>query len=142
MKKVKDILASKSKPVISVSSRAKVIEALQLMQTNNIGSVVVMDHGKYVGIFTERDYARKVILMGKSSIDAAVEEIMTTDLPAIDRETTVEMCMIIMSERHIRYLPVVENGEFLQIISINDLITATIKGHLETIEHLKNYIQM
>lgn len=142
MKKVKDILASKSKPVISVSSGAKVIEALQLMQTNNIGSVVVMDHGKYVGIFTERDYARKVILMGKSSIDAVVEEIMTTDLPAINRETTVEMCMIIMSERHIRYLPVEEDGEFLQIISINDLITATIKGHLETIEHLKNYIQM
>ncbi|MEY2793443.1 MAG: hypothetical protein RJA76_1435 [Bacteroidota bacterium] len=142
MKKVKDILASKSKPVISVSPRAKVIEALQLMQSHNIGSVIVMEGESYVGIFTERDYARKVILMGKSSIDASVSEIMTTNLPAIDRETTVEMCMIIMSERHIRYLPVVENGVFLQIVSINDLITATIKGHLETIEHLKNYIQM
>jgi len=142
MKKVKDILASKSKPVISISPQAKVIEALQLMQAHNIGSVIVMQGTAYVGIFTERDYARKVILMGKSSIDATVEEIMTTDLPSINRETSIEMCMIIMSDRHIRYLPVVENGEFLQIVSINDLITATIKGHLETIEHLKNYIQM
>ena len=142
MKTVKHILAAKKMPVISISPQAKIIDALQLMQQHNIGSIVVMKGEDYVGLVTERDYARKVVLMGKSSIDASVEEIMTTDLPGINADTTVETCMVIMSDRHIRYLPVIENGQFVQIISINDLITATIKDHVETIQHLKNYIQM
>jgi IMP dehydrogenase len=110
------------------------------MQEKNIGSVVVLDQGKYVGILTERDYARKVVLLDKNSSDTSVAEIMTTDLPWIDRTTSLETCMIIMSEKNIRYLPVVEEGELMGIISINDLIRSTIKKHLETIEHLKNYI--
>lgn len=142
MKIVKHILASKKMPVISISPQSKIIDALQLMAQHNIGSIVVMDGEKYVGLITERDYARKVVLMGKSSIDATVQEIMTTDLPGVEADTSIETCMVIMSERHIRYLPVVEKGEFKQIISINDLITATIKDHVDTIEHLKNYIQM
>jgi CBS domain-containing protein len=110
------------------------------MQEKNIGSVVVLDQGKYVGILTERDYARKVVLLDKNSSDTSVAEIMTTDLPLIDRTTSLESCMVIMSEKNIRYLPVVEEGELMGIISINDLIRSTIKKHLETIEHLKNYI--
>ncbi len=140
MKKVIDILAKKGSNVISVSPEAKIISALQIMQEKNIGSVVVIDQGKYAGILTERDYARKVVLLDKNSSDTSVAEIMTTDLPLIDRTTSLESCMVIMSEKNIRYLPVVEQGELMGIISINDLIRSTIQNHLETIEHLKNYI--
>ncbi|MHA8053260.1 CBS domain-containing protein [Aquirufa sp. OSTEICH-129A] len=142
MKKVNDILSQRKRDTISVGPDTHVIEALKIMQDQNIGSVVVMDGNQYLGIMTERDYARKVILLGKSSIDASVKEIMSTDLPHINRETTLEMCMIIVSEKNIRYLPVLEGGHFIGIISVNDLITATIQDHLDTIEHLKNYIQM
>jgi signal-transduction protein with cAMP-binding, CBS, and nucleotidyltransferase domain len=93
-----------------------------------------------MGILTERDYARKVVLLDKNSSDTSVSEIMTTDLPWIDRTTSLESCMVIMSEKNIRYLPVVEEGELMGIISINDLIRSTIQNHLEMIEHLKNYI--
>jgi CBS domain-containing protein len=140
MKKVIDILAKKGSNVISVSPEAKIILALQIMEEKNIGSVVVIDQGKYAGILTERDYARKVVLLDKNSSDTSVAEIMTTDLPLIDRTTSLESCMVIMSEKNIRYLPVVEEGELMGIISINDLIRSTIQNHLETIEHLKNYI--
>jgi CBS domain-containing protein len=141
MKKVIDILAKKGSFVVSVSPDSKIILALQIMQEKNIGSVVVIDQGKYLGILTERDYARKVVLLDKNSSDTSVAEIMTTDLPLIDRTTSLESCMVIMSEKNIRYLPVVEQGELMGIISINDLIRSTIQNHLETIEHLKNYIQ-
>jgi len=140
MKKVIDILAKKGSNVISVSPEAKIISALQIMQEKNIGSVVVIQEGKYMGILTERDYARKVILLDKNSSDTSVAEIKTTDLPLIDRATSLESCMVIMSEKNIRYLPVVEEGELMGIISINDLIRSTIQNHLEMIEHLKNYI--
>lgn len=140
MKKVIDILAKKGSNVISVSPEAKIISALQIMQEKNIGSVVVIQEGKYMGILTERDYARKVILLDKNSSDTSVAEIMTIDLPLIDRTTSLESCMVIMSEKNIRYLPVVEEGELMGIISINDLIRSTIQNHLEMIEHLKNYI--
>lgn len=140
MKKVKDILTKKGAVVISISSGAKIIEALQLMLDNNVGSVVIMDQGKYRGILTERDYARKVILLNKNSSDTVVSEIMSTDLPGVELGSSVEVCMILMSENNIRYLPVIEKGELIGIISSNDLIKATIQDHLETIEHLKNYI--
>lgn len=140
MKKVNDILTKKGAVVISISSDAKIIEALQLMQDSNVGSVVVMDQGKYRGILTERDYARKVILLDKNSTDTVVSEIMSTDLPVVELSSSIEVCMILMSENNIRYLPVIEKGELIGIISSNDLIKATIQDHLETIEHLKNYI--
>jgi len=140
MKKVNDILTKKGAVVISISSDAKIIEALQLMQDSNVGSVVVMDQGKYRGILTERDYARKVILLDKNSSDTLVSEIMSVDLPVVQLGSSIEVCMILMSENNIRYLPVIENGELVGIISSNDLIKATIQDHLETIEHLKNYI--
>lgn len=140
MKKVNDILTKKGAVVISISSEAKIIEALQLMQDSNVGSVVVMDQGKYRGILTERDYARKVILLDKNSSDTLVSEIMSVDLPGVQLGSSIEVCMILMSENNIRYLPVIEKGELIGIISSNDLIKATIQDHLETIEHLKNYI--
>ncbi len=140
MKKVKDILARKGGAAISIDAETSVLDALRLMDDKNIGSVIVTENGEYLGLLTERDYARKVILKGKSSDETTVREIMSTGLPHIIPENTVETCMHIMSENNIRYLPVFRNDKLCGIISINDLVTETILTHLETIEHLKSYI--
>ena len=140
MKKVKDILARKGGAAISIDAETSVLDALRLMDDKNIGSVIVTENGEYLGSLTERDYARKVILKGKSSDETTVREIMSTGLPHIIPENTVETCMHIMSENNIRYLPVFKNDKLCGIISINDLVTETILTHLETIEHLKSYI--
>jgi CBS domain-containing protein len=140
MKKVSNILARKGASVITIDSSTTVLDALRLMDDKNIGSVVVMNDGKYQGLLTERDYARKVILRGKSSEETTVGEIMTTDLPHIIPENSVETCMHIMSENNIRYLPVFKNDQLCGIISITDLVTETILTHEETIEQLRNYI--
>lgn len=140
MKKVADILAHKGRSIISVPPQAIVIEALKIMSDRNIGSVLVMDGTTYVGLLTERDYARKVILKGKASSDVRVTEIMSTGLPAIEPETSIEHCMELMSENNLRYLPIFENGAVIGIISINDVIKAVITNQQETIQHLENYI--
>lgn len=141
MKKVSDILNRKGDGVYNISADTTVLEALKLMADKNIGSVVITEHGNYAGLLTERDYARKVILHGKSSHETPVREIMSTGLPRITPESSIETCMHIMSEENIRYLPVFANDEMCGIISINDLVTETICSHLETIEQLKSYIQ-
>src|SRR3569833_2180557 len=106
MKKVSDILNRKGVTVITIDADTTVLDALRLMDDKNIGSVVVTENGEYLGLLTERDYARKVILQGKSSQDTMVRDIMSTGLPRIVPETSVETCMHIMSENNIRYLPV------------------------------------
>lgn len=141
MKKVSDILNRKGSGVFSISTETTVLDALKLMADNDIGSVVITEQGEYMGILTERDYARKVILHGKSSHDTPVREIMSTGLPRITPDSSIETCMHIMSEDNVRYLPVFVNDRMCGIISINDLVTETICSHLETIEHLKSYIQ-
>ena len=140
MKKVADILAHKGRSVISVPPQAIVIEALKIMSERNIGSVLVMEGATYVGLLTERDYARKVILKGKASSDVRVTEIMSTGLPSIEPETSIEQCMELMSQNNLRYLPVFELGMVIGIISINDVIKAVITNQQETIQHLENYI--
>lgn len=140
MKKVSNILARKGASVITIDATTSVLDALRLMDDKNIGSVVVTDNGQYCGLLTERDYARKVILRGKSSEETSVREIMTTDLPHIIPENTVETCMHIMSENNVRYLPVFKSDELCGIISITDLVTETILTHEETIEQLRSYI--
>jgi CBS domain-containing protein len=140
MKKVSDILNRKGGGAINISADTSVLDALKLMADKNIGSVVITVDGEYVGLLTERDYARKVILLGRSSSETPVSEIMSTGLPRITPESSVETCMHIMSEDNIRYLPVFVNDRLCGIISINDLVTETICTHLETIEHLKSYI--
>jgi CBS domain-containing protein len=124
-----------------VSPDTSVIEALRIMSEQNIGSVVVLDKDSFLGIMTERDYSRKVILMGRHSSDTPVGEIMTIDFPPIKQSDSVEACMQLMSERHIRYLPVIEHGRLAGIISINDVVTETISNQEETISHLQTYIQ-
>jgi len=140
MIKVSNILARKGVNVITIDADTSVLDALKLMADKNIGSVVVMEDDEYVGLLTERDYARKVILKGKSSHETLVREIMSTGLPRIIPENTIETCMQIMSENNIRYLPVFIDDSLSGIISINDLVTETILSQLETIEHLKSYI--
>ena len=140
MKKVSDILARKGGHVITIDAGTSVLDALRLMDDKNIGSVVVTTGGEYSGLLTERDYARKVILKGKSSDETTVGEIMSTDLPHIIPDNSVETCMHIMSENNIRYLPVFRNNQLCGIISINDLVTETILTHEETIQQLRDYI--
>jgi IMP dehydrogenase len=141
MKKVSHILARKGNNVITVSPHVSVIEALKLMAEKNIGSLIIVENDTYMGLLTERDYARKVILKGKSSADTPVSEIMSTGLPRITPENSLETCMHIMSESNIRYLPVFDHDQLCGIISITDVVTETILAQKETIEHLQSYIQ-
>ena len=126
--------------MIAVSPDTTVIDALQLMAEKNIGSVLVMTGNHYVGLLTERDYARKVILRGKHSYDTLVEEIMSIGLPRITPDNSIEVCMHLMSENNIRYLPVFENDAICGIISINDVVKETISFQEETITQLKDYL--
>jgi len=141
MKKVSNILARKGSNVVAIDGSTTVLDALKLMSDENIGSVVITEDGAYAGLLTERDYARKVILQGKSSFETPVREIMSTGLPRILPDNSVETCMHIMSESNIRYLPVFKDDHLCGIISISDVVTETILSHEETIEHLKSYIQ-
>ncbi|MCA0383344.1 MAG: CBS domain-containing protein [Bacteroidetes bacterium] len=138
--KVSDILAKKGSAVISISPGTAVIDVLKLMDEKNIGSVVVLDNGTYCGIVTERDYSRKVILKGKNSTDTVVADIMTTDLPAVAPTDTIDHCMTLMSNKHIRYLPVFANNALAGIISMSDVVGAKMKRQQETISHLEQYI--
>lgn len=141
MRKVSDILARKGGAVIAIDAATTVLDALRLMSDKNIGSVIITENGEYAGLLTERDYARKVILEGRSSDHTTVREIMSTNLPSILPNSSIETCMHIMSESNIRYLPVFSNNKLCGIISITDVITETILLHESTIEHLKSYIQ-
>jgi IMP dehydrogenase len=141
MKNVSDILKRKGKEVISVKPEFHVLDALKIMADKNIGSVVVIEADKYCGLMTERDYARKVILKGKSSGETKVADIMSTNLPTINPQDTLERCMELMSEKNIRYLPVFENDSLCGIVSINDVVKETILDQQRIIEQLHNYIQ-
>ena len=141
MKKVSDILSRKGADVIAIDGSTTVLEALKLMSDKNIGSVVITENGEYAGLLTERDYARKVILQGKSSLETQVRDIMSTHFPHMIPGNSVETCMHVMSENNIRYLPVFNGEEMCGIVSITDVVTETILSHEETIEQLKSYIQ-
>ena len=141
MKLVTHLLEAKGRHVISISPDASVFEAIKLMAEKSIGSLVVLDEqGRLAGIVTERDYARKVIVMGRSSKDTRVAEIMTTDVLTTDGDGTVNACMEIMTEKKIRHLPVVEDGRVIAMVSIGDLVQAIIADQQEEIEHLEHYI--
>lgn len=139
-KKVADILLRKGSQITTVVPDTSVLEALRIMADQNIGSVMVMKDGTYLGIMTERDYSRKIILKGKSSTDTTVADIMSSDLPRITAGDTVDYCMQLLSDRNIRYLPVFEGEQVIGIISINDVVKETILSQQETISQLKDYL--
>lgn len=141
MRKVNDILKRKGNKVSTVSPGLSVIEALEMMSEQNIGALVVVEGESFIGIITERDYSRKIVLKGKSSSDTPVSEIMSTEFPPVQLNDTVEKCMLLMSSIRIRYLPVIEKDKLVGIISMNDVITETIITQQETISHLHSYIQ-
>jgi len=140
MNRVADIIARKGVSAIAVPPDTPVIDALQIMADKNIGSVLIMHGGEYVGIMTERDYSRKLVLKGKNSHDTKVAEIMSTDLPPVKPADSVEHCMQLMTEKNIRYLPVFENDMLAGIISMSDVVKQTILAQQETINHLNEYI--
>lgn len=140
MTNLKTLLDFKNRPLISVSNNSKIIDALKIMASSNIGCLVVLDGEKFVGIFTERDYARKIILVGKSSENTIVNEIMGTDLPILNITDSIEECSIIMTEKNLRYLPVFENNKLVNVISQSDIVKYTIESQKSLIEHLKEYM--
>lgn len=140
MGKVGNILATKGKIVFSVESATMVYRAVELMCEKNIGGLLVVDNGKLAGIFTERDYARKMILKGKSSKDTPVSEIMTRDPLTVTPDSTIEDCMNLMTEKRIRHLPVVEADKLIGMISIGDLVRFIIEEQKIIIEDLEHYI--
>jgi CBS domain-containing protein len=140
MKLVKHLLDSKGRQIISIAEEASVLDAIKLMAERSIGSLLVMRDGELKGIVTERDYARKVIVKGRSSKSTQVKEIMTAKVRTAKTNQTVNECMTVMTERRIRHLPVVEDGEVLGLISIGDLVQAIIADQQEEIEQLGQYI--
>ncbi len=140
MKLVKQLLESKDPGVISIAANASVFDAIKLMADKAIGSLLVMHGDELQGIVTERDYARKVIIKGRSSRSTEVGEIMTTDVITASTDQTVSHCMNIMTDRRIRHLPVVEDEKVVGMVSIGDLVQAIIADQQEEIEQLEQYI--
>lgn len=138
---VRQMLAAKP-AVYTVEPEDTVYDALELMATRNIGAVLVVSESEMKGIFSERDYARKVVLHGKMSKDTLVGEIMTTDVICVEPGWTADQCMALMTEKHIRHLPVLEKGRLVGVISIGDVVRAVLDEQKFTITALERYIQI
>lgn len=124
----------------SVTPKDSVYKALELMADKNVGAVLVVENGQMVGIFTERDYARKIILMGRTSLDTPVEDIMTKDMVTIDTEQTIEECLALMTKYRIRHLPTIEHGRLIGMVSMRDVVDAIISKKQDMIDNLENFI--
>lgn len=140
MKTVNNIIQNKPNSLFSVNPDTSVLDALQEMMDKNISALLVMEGSELKGIFTERDYARKIILQGKSSKETLIKDVMTADLETIKINSSIDYCMQIMTEKHIRHLPIVENGKVAGMISIGDLVKFVIEDQKQTIEQLQSYI--
>lgn len=139
MSTIRQILARKPE-VYSVAPGTTVFEALSLMAEKNVGALLVVAEGKLTGIFSERDYARKVILLGKSSRETHVREVMTARVVCVGPERTSGECMALMTEKHVRHLPVIEGGELVGVISIGDVVRDVVEEQRFTIRQLESYI--
>lgn len=140
MRTIKHILDRKSRELAIIEPKKTVFEALKLMADKNIGSVIVMDGTRYLGILSERNYARQVVLLNKSSKQLPVREIMRTDLPNLSKNDPIEKCMEIMTQLNVRYLPVVENETLIGLISVKDLLDEVLLHQKDVIENLTHYI--
>lgn len=140
MTTIRQILSRKSE-VFSVRPDATVLDALRQMEERNIGALLVMEGERLVGIFSERDYARRMVLHGRASKDTSVREVMTPEVFVISPDVTSGECMVHMTDRHIRHLPVVEDGRVVGVISIGDVVRAVIQDLRFTIHQLESYIQ-
>ena len=142
IKTIREILDKKGHQIWSVSPDTKIFEALQLMAEKNIGALVVLNGDKLVGIISERDYAQKVALKGKTSKETPVRDIMTPKVLYVTPEKTAEDCMALMIEKRIRHLPVYEQDKLIGVVSIGDVVKAVIEEKKIAIEHLENYITL
>lgn len=140
MGKVKDLLDRKGYGAQSVDPSTTVYAAIEQMCQKNIGGVLIVEDGKLAGIFTERDYARKLILKGKSSKETAIRDLMTANPITVSPETSIEDCMQLMSDKHIRHLPVTDGAKIVGMISIGDVVTYVINEQKSIIAHLESYI--
>ncbi len=140
MKSLNQLLAAKGGQVYSIRPDATVLDALKLMAQKDVGALLVMDGTRLAGIMSERDYARKVILQGKSSQDVPVRDIMTADVVKVDPSRTVEECMGLMTQRRVRHLPVCEGDKLVGLVSIGDLVKEVIAEQEQTIKQLESYI--
>mgnify|MGYP001077645888 FL=1 len=140
MKLVSQLLTSKGHDVWSIAPDMTVLNALQLMADRKIGALLVLDEDKLVGVFSERDYARKVILKGKSSKDTSVGDVMSSNIVRVVPDQTTELCMNLMTEKRVRHLPVVDGDKVIGVISIGDVVKAVIADREDVIEQLEQYI--
>jgi CBS domain-containing protein len=137
---VKQILDEKGSKVWTIPPQAKVFDALKLMSEKGVGALIVVEDDDVVGILSERDYARKIALLGRQSQDTAVQDIMTKQVYGVQFDTTADECMALMTDKHIRHLPVCKDGKLAGVISIGDVVKAIIGHQKGTIENLENYI--
>ena len=140
MKTVRQVLQVKGNSICSVTPDVVVYEALKVMDENNVGALLVLEGGALVGIFSERDYARRVALKGKTSRGTLVREVMTEKVNCVAPSQSVQECMAMMTDKHIRHLPVMENSQLTGVISIGDVVKAIISEQEFTIEQLESYI--
>jgi CBS domain-containing protein len=140
MLRIKYLLSTKPRSIWSIGPDEPVLHAIRLMSDKSIGALPVVSGDQVQGIVSERDYARKVILMGRSSADTPVSQIMTSPVVSVTQEETVHRCMEMMTEKRIRHLPVIEKGKLIGMISIGDLVKAVIEEQQQTIVQLERYI--
>ncbi len=140
MRSVRHLLESKAPEVFAIGPDAPVIDAIRLMAEKRIGAVVVMEGGRLAGILSERDYARKIVLQGRSSANTPVRDIMTAEVVTVGLQDNIDHCMQIVTERRIRHLPVVEAGAVLGVVSIGDLVKAVIEDQQLQLDQLQRYI--
>jgi len=142
MTRLEDFLKlNKNRQIWTISKDQSVRQALILMSEKNIGAIIIVDNNDFpIGIFSERDYARKIVLKGKSSKDTLLDEVMTKELITVTRDYKIDQCMEIMNEKRIRHLPVLENKKIVGIISIGDVLKIMIKEQKELIDHLQKFI--
>jgi CBS domain-containing protein len=140
MKTVQQLLSTKSVQIFSVTENSSVLDALKVMMEKNISALLILEGQQLKGIFTERDYARKIVLHGKSSADTSIREVMTANPITVLPSDSIEFCMGLMTDKHIRHLPVMQGDQLLAMVSIGDVVKFIIEDQKQTISQLESYI--